>query len=100
MGDVFRKVVSPYPTKHASKYAEAFISQLNGVDRALLSDLWTPDFQHVVEHACFSSGAIDAWHSRLPSPMTPSKTGKKIKRQLTLFKHEAHSVVTCFPPNT
>jgi len=47
----FRKFVSPYPSRHAGKYAAAFVEQLNRLDRSELSDLWSPDFEEVAERA-------------------------------------------------
>merc|ERR1719221_1501131 len=40
----FSEVISPFPSRHASRYAACFVEQLNLVDRNSLSDLWIPDF--------------------------------------------------------
>merc|ERR1711972_647257 len=47
----FRKIVSLFPTRHACRYASGFCEQLNCVDRSSLSDIWTPDFDKLMEIA-------------------------------------------------
>lgn len=63
----FRGVANLFPTRHAAKYAMAFVLQLNKVDRVSLSDLWQPDFDEIMEAAMKGNTSLFSFSSKQDS---------------------------------
>mmetsp|Transcript_48549 Transcript_48549/g.112515 ORF Transcript_48549/g.112515 Transcript_48549/m.112515 type:complete len:114 (-) Transcript_48549:118-459(-) len=47
----FQGIAVRFPTRHACKYAIAFVDSLNQIDQASFSDLWRPDYDQLMAQA-------------------------------------------------